>query len=107
VTSISGDVTLTGVTRTSELTTELHAEIETVGGRVMLIGGLPTTGSLDISTHDGDVDLVLHRMSVPRVLATGGRQRVADGLQSENGRHGTVTVRTFKGQVNASVTGGI
>lgn len=107
VSSISGNVTLTGITTEAELNTELRAEIETVGGRVMLVGGLPSAGTLSIATHVGNVELVLHRVSVPRVVSNGGTQRVAAGLENEVGKHGTVTVRTFKGVVNASVTGGI
>jgi hypothetical protein len=107
VSSISGDITLTGVIREAELASELHADIETVGGRVMLIGGLPNAGSLTIATHDGTVDLVLHRASVPRVEASGGTLRIAAGLETSSGKVGVVTVRTFKGTVNASITGGI
>jgi len=107
VSSISGNVSLTGAAGADGPVGELQAEIVTVGGDVMLIGGLPAGGSLGIETHDGDVQLVLHRATVPQVLATGGTRHVAAGLETAAGKVGVVTVRTFKGTVNASVTGGI
>jgi hypothetical protein len=107
VSSISGDVNLAGAPSTSRSVGELQARVVTVGGDVTLIGGLPTGGSIGIETHDGHVRLVLHRATVPQVIATGGTRQIAAGLETAAGKLGVVTVHTFKGTVNAAVTGGI
>jgi len=104
VSTVSGSVTWNGATIPA---TAIEARVVTVGGAVTLDGGLSPGSTLAIETHDGDVHLQLARDAATVVSATGGTQRIAAALADPRGKQSRITVRTFKGTVNAGVSSGI
>jgi hypothetical protein len=85
----------------------LQGSIETISGRVAVMGSLGPAGRLEIRTHDGPVALTLVGMRAPRVTS-GARGAVIDAALREGSPEvGDFVVHTFKGTVNARFTSGI
>lgn len=104
VSTVGGAVSWDGRNATGDA---VDARVITVGGEVRLDGSLPRGSVLAIETHDGSVHLRLSNDGAAAVSATGGTQRIAAGLADPSGKQGRITVRTFKGTVNAAVASGI
>jgi hypothetical protein len=85
------------------------ARIETVNGRIWWIGGLADGARAELTTHDGPVALMLEHAAPPHVVVHGAapESRVEPRLLEPNAKTGRIEIRTFKGVVNASATGGI
>jgi hypothetical protein len=104
VSTVGGAVTWDGRNATGDA---VDARVITVGGEIRLDGSLPRGSALAIETHDGNVNLRLTDAAAAAVSASGGTQRISAGLASPAGKQSRITVRTFKGTVNAGTASGI
>lgn len=85
----------------------LTGRIETVSGTVWFLGSLGRGGRLEISTHDGAVDLQLAGGPAPMVETAVPGATLDEAVRAGNPEAGRFVVRSFKGTVNAVHVGGI
>lgn len=102
---VSGSVMAGG----SGTNTMLNGRIETVSGRIYFVGGIGARGRLELTTHEGQIVLMLRGEVAPRVeVRSSGEDVVVDpALKGGSPSAGTYILRTFKGPINAGFTGGI
>lgn len=121
----SGAVTLSALTGTIDVSTvggrvmmpnsatvppgapRFSGRVETVGGEIWLMSSLAPGDRLELVTHGGPIRLLTGDAPWPRVITTIPEAVIDPRLLNPSPAGGTITVRSFKGTLNAVVRSGI
>lgn len=106
-TAVSGAVTVSLTGRHPEAAAAVSGRIETVGGRIWLVGALAPASRLELVTHDGPIDLSLMRDAPPRIENHVTRDGLPPSPVAPAPDAGLVILRSFKGRVSVNYAGGI
>jgi len=107
ISMIGGRVTLSGPPTARDEGPRLSGRIETVGGEIRVLAGLATGDRLELSSHSGPIRILARTGLLPRIVTTMRDAVVDPRLLDPKPVGGTITVRSFKGTLNAAISGGI
>ncbi len=85
----------------------LLARVETVGGMISWLGNLASGSRLDLSTHDGDIQVILGAETKVRLDDPPAGATIPARVLSKDPKAPRVVLRTFKGKINVSAMAGI
>ncbi len=85
----------------------LIARVETVGGMISWQGNLASGSRLELSTHDGDIQVVLGTETRVRLDDPPAGATIPPRVLSKDPKAPRVVLRTFKGKINVGVMSGI
>ncbi len=107
VTLVSGSVSLVAGAGNGAIAPPLSGRIETVGGRIWLLGDLGPLSRLELTTHDGPIDLALSGERPPRIENHVADAVISLGPLAPGPNAAMVITRSFKGKLNARFAAGI
>ncbi|HET9064798.1 MAG TPA: hypothetical protein VFN22_03130 [Gemmatimonadales bacterium] len=107
ISMIGGRVTLSGPPAARGGGPRVSGRIETVGGEIWFLAGLATGDRMELSSHSGPIRISARGEMLPRVVTTLPDAVIDPRLLEPRPAGGTITVRSFKGTLNATVSTGI